>query len=495
MSDRAIRSVAVLGGGPVGLSAALAFAHALPRARVEAIETAPDPAALADRMPSTLPAIARFHARLGLDEIDLVRRGIATHRLGTRFENWSADGSPWTHVFGDYGLPAGAIGFHDLWLRARRAKAALAYDRYAAAAWLGEAGRFVHPEEDPRSSLSSYRYALRLAPAGYRARLAEAAAAAGVAIGPGALAAIERQPGGGIAALRLASGRRVEADLFVDCAGPSAPLLSALDDTFEDWRAWLPADRLLVGEAPSSAPPGPLDAAAATSAGWRWSVPLAGCRGFGLAFAADVTPESRARRILGLEDGGDGAEAVAIRPGRRPRPWVSNVLALGDAATAVDPLHGTNLSLAQSAIERAIELLPGRDCHPLELAEYNRRTGQETARVRDFLAVHYLRSGRRKGEFWSGLDRRPLPESLRRTLEQFEARGRIPVFEEETFDRQAWVAALIGLGVLPRRPGAMTGGVPAADAERGMRELAERLSTLAERLPPYAEYLARLRRG
>jgi tryptophan halogenase len=492
MSGRAIRSVAVLGGGAVGLSAALAFAHALPTARVEVIDTPPDPAALADRIPSTLPAVERFHARIGLEELDLVRRDIATHRLGTRFEKWSADGSPWTHVFGDYGLPAGAIGFHDLWLRARAAKAALPYDRYAAAALLGEAGRFVHPEEDPRSPLSTFRYALRLSPDGYRARLAEAAAAAGVAIGGGALGSIERRTDGGIAVLRLASGRTVEADLFLDCAGPSAPLLGALDPAFEDWSASLPVDRMLIGHAPSSAPPQPLDRAVATSAGWRWSIPLAGHRAFGLAFASDLTPESRARRILAAEDGGEAGETVAIRPGRRPRPWVSNVLALGDAATALDPLHGTNLSLAHGAIERAIELLPGRDCHPLELAEYNRRTAQETARVRDFLALHYLRSGRSKGEFWNGLDRRPLPESLQRTVEQFQARGRIPFFEEETFDRQAWVAALIGLGILPRQSNAMTGGVPAADAERGMRELAERLAALPDRLPPYSAYLARL---
>jgi tryptophan halogenase len=306
---------------------------------------------------------------------------------------------------------------------------------------------------------------------------------------------IERRPDGGIAALRLASGRRVEADLFLDCAGPSAPLLGALDPAFDDWSASLPVDRLLIGDAPSPAPPQPLDAAVAISAGWRWSIPLAGRRAFGLAYTGSVTPESRARRILAGEDSGEAAQAVAIRPGRRPRPWVCNVLALGDAATAVDPLHGTNLSLGHSAIERAIELLPGRDCHPLELAEYNRRAAQETARVRDFLALHYLCSGRSKGEFWNGLARRPLPEGLQRTVEQFAARGRIPFFEEETFDKHAWVAALIGLGILPWQPNAMTGSVPAAEAERGMRELAERLAALPDRLPPYSAYLARMRSG
>lgn len=492
MSERTIRSVAVAGGGIVALSAALAFAHALPQARVELVETPPDPASLADRLPSTLPAVARFHARIGVDEADLVRRGIATHRLGTRFEAWAEGGEAWTHVFGDYGLPVGTIGFHDLWLRAHRAHRALPYDRYAAAALLGEAGRFVHPQDDPRSPLSSYRYALRLDVPAYRAYLVEAATAAGVAIAAGIPAEIERREDGGIAALRLQGGRRIHADLFLDCAGPSAPLLSVLDDAFEDWSAWLPTDRLLIAEVPSDAPPHPLDTVAALPAGWRWSIPLSGRRAVGLAFAASETDDAEARRLLGVEEGG---EAAALRPGRRPRPWVRNVLAIGDAATALDLLHGTNLFLAHSAIERAVELLPGRDFHPLELAEYNRRTAQETARVRDFLALHYLRAGRGEGAFWSGLSGGPLPETLARTLEQFGARGRLPFFEEETFDKQAWIAAMIGLGQLPRRPGAMTGSVPEAQAERAMHDLAGRLAALPGQLPPYADYLARMRRG
>jgi tryptophan halogenase len=472
----------------------LAFAHALPQARVELVETPDDPAALADRMPSTLPRSALFHARLGIDEVDLVRGGVAIHRLGTRFEKWSGDGTAWVHAFGEYGRPAGGIGFHDLWLRARRARKALAYDRYAAAAVLGEAARFVHPDDDPGSPLSTYVYGLQLDMPAYRRHLAQAATAAGVAVVRGTLATTERREDGGIEALVLEDGRRISAELFLDCAGPEGHLIGAVDPSYEGWDAWLPADRLLIGEAPDEKPRQTLDRAVAASAGWRWATPLPSGRAFGLAFRSDVTPDDRARRILTLEDGGEAAEAVAIRPGRRPRPWVRNVLVLGDAATAVDPLHGTNLSLAQSAIERAIALLPGRDCHPLELAEYNRRTELETLRVRDFLALHYLRSGRRTGAFWDGLSRRPLPSTLERTVEQFGERGRVPFFEEETFDKRSWIAVMIGLGLLPRHPGAMTGAVPAAEAERAMHALAEQLAALPRRLPSYPEYLARMGR-
>jgi tryptophan halogenase len=492
---RALRTIAVVGGGAVAFSAALAFARALPRVRVGLVETPLDPAALADRMPGTLPAVGRFHAAIGVEEIGLVRGGAAVHRLGTRFERWSASGETWHHVFGEYGLGTGPVPFHQIWLRAKRAGRALAYDRYAAAAVLAAAGKFVHPADDPASPLSTFLYGLRLDPERYRARLAAEAARLPLLRAEGEVGGVERRGDGAVAALLLRDGRRFEADLYIDCTGPAALLLSACDDAFEDWAECLPCDRLLLAAAPPPDAPGPLDLAAATSVGWRWSAPLHDRSLAGLAYAGGITTEGRARRVLASEASLEAEECLAIRPGRRPRPWVGNVLALGDAAVALDPLEGANLSLAQTAIERALELLPGRDCHPLELAEYNRRTAQETERVRDFIALHYLRSGRAAGEFWQAMAGRRLPGSLARTLEQFGRRGRLPFFEEDSFEPQSWLAVLIGMGVLPAAVAPIATAIDEERAAAGMERLAARLAALPERLPPYRDYLARMARG
>ena len=482
--ERAIRSVCVAGGGLVGLSAALAFARALPRARVELVELPADPAALADRMPSSLPAIGRFHAAIGLDERELVRPGIATHRLATRFERWSSDGEPWIHAFGGTGAPVGDLPFHKAWVKARLASRAAPFERHNAAATLARAGKFVHPDDNPQSPLASFLYALRLDPPRYRERLLGQCTRQRIALTAGELGRVERREDGGVAAFRLGDGRRIEADLFLDCTGPRALLLSQLAPAFEDWGHWLPADRLLLGEDGRAAAVHPADRVEAHPEGWRWSVPLPDRALTGFAFASAATSEARARKLFGAE-----AELVAVRPGRRPRPWTSNVLALGDAATAVDPLEGANLHVAQSAILRAVELLPGRDCHPLELAEYNRRTEWETLRARDFMALHYLRAGRGSGPFWKALQGREPPETLALTLEQFERRGRLPFFEEESFDSESWLAVLFGLGVMPREVDPIADGIGEDQAAAAIAGLAERLAALPERLPDYPDYL------
>ena len=110
---RTIRSICVAGAGITGLSAALAFARALPGTSVTILDIAADPAALTDRQPASLPTVHRFHRAIGLDELELVRAGAATHLLATRFDHWAASDQPWYHSFGEHGRPAGDVPFHE----------------------------------------------------------------------------------------------------------------------------------------------------------------------------------------------------------------------------------------------------------------------------------------------------------------------------------------------------------------------------------------------
>ena len=134
MSERAIRSIVVAGGGIVGLSAALAFSRSLPRTKITVVETPRDPAALADRMPTAWPTISRFHALIGLDEIELLRSGIATHHVGTVIEGWP--GKTWVHAFAPHGRGIGPVPFDQIWSQAKRSAKARSYDTYS----MGAAG-------------------------------------------------------------------------------------------------------------------------------------------------------------------------------------------------------------------------------------------------------------------------------------------------------------------------------------------------------------------
>ena len=494
--DRAFRTIAVFGDGNTGLSAAAAFARALPWARVSIVATPTDPASLADRSPGILPATARLDAALDLSEETLTRHAGAMPRVGWRLERWTA-GPAWFHGYGEIGQTIDGAPFHQLWARAAREGSKVEpFHRYAPALALAEAGRFVHPDDHLRSPLSAFDYALRISPAARRAALRGVTQAAGISHLPaGIVATVERQSDGRVAAVQLADGRRIEADLFVDCTGPAAAILSVLDPGFEDWSAMLPVDRVLLAERiePDVAAE-PVDTATATSVGWRWRVPYGGRASVGLAFASPLAGESRARRVLASETGVGDAELVAIRPGRRARSWINNVVAFGDAAVAFDPLGWTLPQLARAAIERAVALMPGRACHPLELAEINRLTALEQDSACDFVALHYAAAQGRGGALRLG---RPpvLPSTLAATLEHYRARGRLPQWPEAMFGDDATVGLLCGMGVLPAMTDPVADAVPSARAAAAMAAIAARNAGPAGRLPPYPDYLARMRRA
>ena len=459
MTRAAIRSILIAGDGIVGLSAALAFSRALPGVAVSLLRLPEDPAAVADHFATTLPSVGRFHATIGIDELDLVRRGLAVHHLGTRF-----DGGPcgaWTHTFGDVGRGEGTVPFHQIWLAAKQSGRAFAFDRYSPASVFGNVGKFVHPSNDPASPLATYLYGLRMHPQRYREMLD--AAAADVPRTSGTIATIDRDEGGTIAGLVLTDGHRVEADLYVDCSGPAAILANAIDQGFDDWSSHLPAYHIET-QSLAEAASDPLSHVRFNRDGWHLTATVPGAT---LRATLTTTPT---------------AQSTAFRPGRRQNAFVANVLAIGDSAIMLDPLHGANLSLAHDAILRAIDLLPGRDCHPLELAEYNRLTALQADRARDYHALFQL----------SATAGSSPPDSLARTLTQWRSRGRLPFFEEETFTPSSWMQMLIGLGIVPDDVAPMARSIDADSAASAMAAFALELEQLAARLPTYRDYLARV---
>ncbi|KQU55922.1 hypothetical protein ASG67_07450 [Sphingomonas sp. Leaf339] len=425
----ALRSVAVFGGGIVAQSAALAFAKALPRAAIVQVATPVSPAALADRLPLVQPfALATFD-RLGIDPDALIDRGVATHRLAQRFEAWGPDRRPWHLSDSGTAVPSGPGAPHQRWLEAERQGDTRPFDMLLPGAVLAQSGRFA-PDLPP--PLDMTEAALRLDGDAFARVLASGLARSRVTSRSGSIASVDRDADGHVAAVMMADGTRIVADLFIDATGPAA--LVAGDMAFEDWSAALPYDRLLLQRSGAGTTP-LLDSYTATDIGWSARWPFPGGEWRALAFAA-TTREDRARRKL--PSGRDTADLISYRPGRRRDAWRGNVLTLGEAAVQPGPLGLAGLSLAWTHLALALDLLPDRTMPPSLIAEYNRRAGLRADRLCDFLAAHYR-------------GRNEAPAGLATTLVQFERRGLLPHHEEESMIDDAWAAVLLGQGMRPTR--------------------------------------------
>jgi tryptophan 7-halogenase len=485
-----IDEVVVAGGGITGWSAAAALRRRLPRLAVTVIASPAPPAALADRIGSTLPSILEFHRDIGLGDADAVLRAGSGLRLGTRFEGWTRGGD-YVHAYGEYGRAVGAASFHHHWVRAARAGKAAAFDSHSAAAAIGRAGRFAPPETEPDSPLSAIAYGLHINPPRYREMMRAYALHLGATERRGEIAGVTLRGGDGfIENVHIAGGGEVAGRLFIDCTGPDAAIRAALDTRFEDWSRWLPADRILFAEAPPPADPAPLDQAIATTAGWRWEAasPVRRALGFvyGSAHRSEGEAEADFKAAFGIEP---ERPAVALRAGRRSRPWLRNCVAIGDAAVAVEPLEWTNLHLAHSAIDRIVSMMPDRDFAEVELDDYNRQSAAEADRVRDFLVLHYAVADRPDSAFWRDAAAAEPPASLAHSLALFRERGRLPFYEEETFSRDSWLAVLLGQGVIPRRTDPLIDLVPPAHSDSAMARIRESLAAIVPTLPNQVDYL------
>lgn len=486
--DRRIREIVVAGSGLVGLSAAAILAQRIPGSTVTLVG-APPADAISERLHATLPSIVGFHGDLGIPEPQVFMGTGAAFRLGTLFEGWSGSRPSYVHAYGDVGRTIGISPFHQHWVRQAKAGKVGPYDSHSPAAMLGRGGRFVHPQQDPNSPLSTFEYGFVIDPALHRDMMRAFARHVGVVERPVGIADIRLNGENGyIEALLLDDGSEIGGHLFVDCTGPQALLRAKLDDRFEDWSQWLPCDRVGFATGPGSADPPSIDTVAAHGAGWGWESVSQASKSWGLVYASGHLSADEAEAML------PGGETLALRPGRRSQPWFRNCVAIGDAAVTMDPLEWTNLHLTHSALDRLIAKMPDRDWSPVELWDYNRECAAEADRARDFAVLHYVTADRSE-PFWRDAAAATLPDSLAHSLSVFRERGRLPLYEEETFTKHSWTTVLLGQGVIPRRVDALIDVIPSEQSEAAMTQMREGIAAMVPQLPTQGAYLRQLSSG
>lgn len=465
-----IRSIGIVGAGVAGWMAALALARALPGAGISVIETEGPDWSLGPFGPgeTSLPGFESWLADHGVDEGMLLRAARGSFSLGTAFSGWAGQEADWFLPFGTIGAPIGTIAFHQLAARLRAGGQALRLADFSLAAIAAASGRFARPSPDPRSVLSSYGYGLHLDRAGLAETLRIASGLAPVGRFHRALGDAE------ITAVELQDGTQVTADLWLDCSGPAALLIGHLDSDWESWASWLPCDRAVESWNAVEGVPPPYAHAGAFEAGWQRTVPLIGGQGGALLYASSFLP--------------DQPGAVPFAQGRRTRAWARNVVALGAAAALVEPLHGYNLALLQNALTRLVGLLPAAPGGP-EPAEYNRLAASEADRVRDFAILHYKTNGRTGEPLWDQARAVPVPETLAQKLDLYASRGRLPVYDEELFDPEEWIAVFDGQGVRPRRHDALADAIPEPQLRAHAARIREVIVDAVRRMPHHGATL------
>ncbi len=494
-NDRSLQKVAIIGGGSAGWMTAAALANAL-RGNCSITLVESDSIGTVGVGEATIPPIRLFNQRLGIDEHDFLRATQGTYKLGIRFVDWARQGHRYFHPFGPYGADFDMVPIHHYWLRARAAGDATSLDEYSMAWAAASRCRFDRPLADRRMVQSTYDYAYHFDAGMYAAYLRRYAERLGVERVEGKVVDVELdRESGYIANVVLDGGRKIGADLFVDCSGFRGLLIEEkLGTGYEEWTDWLPCDRAVAVQCTHGGEFTPYTRSTAHDAGWQWRIPLQHRIGNGYVFCSRYkTEDEAAKTLLDNLDGDPITEPRVLRftTGRRRRFWNRNCVAIGLAAGFMEPLESTSIHLIQTGIQRLLALFPDRDFDPLAIDEYNRLTGIEYETIRDFLILHYHATERDDSPLWRYCREMSIPETLTYKLEHFRAYGRIVSTGIELFQNPSWLAVFIGQLVWPERYDPLTDQRPHVESERALASLRRVMAEAADAMPTHRDYIDR----
>jgi tryptophan halogenase len=493
-SDNRVRSIVIAGGGTAGWMAAAILARATRRElmRIHLIES--EEIGTVGVGEATIPIIMNFNRILGIDEFDFVRKTQGTFKLGIEFIDWLRLGESYIHPFGRYGDDFGMTAFHQQWLRARHYGYDVAIDDFSLNIQSARAGKFNRPGKGSSPVFSTYSYAYHFDANLYAKYLRGYAEERGVERIEGKIADVAlRSEDGFIEALVMENGRRVEADLFLDCTGFRALLIGkALGVGYDDWSHWLPCDRALAVPTQRVGDPVPYTRATARTSGWQWRIPLQHRTGNGYVYCSRFISDEDARaELLANLDATPIGEPRPLRftAGRREQSWVKNCVSVGLASGFLEPLESTSIHLIQTAVSRLITLFPERDCDPMVTQEYNRQVREEIESIRDFLILHYNATERSDTPFWDYCRTMDVPDSLRFKTEMFRRTGRVPEPSYDLFHPPSWIAVLLGQGIVPEGFDPMVDGVPPTEASAILEGMRKVIAQTVQAMPTQQQFI------
>lgn len=480
MHQKAIAHVAICGAGLAGQICLAALKAYLPKhIKITLIETPHDRDADILYGTVTDAGAYAFNLSVGVTEPDVVLSSNTAFSLGTQYIQWGDDHLNWMQSFH---LPFPIVDRNSF------SSTLIAQDitdaaPYIISSQMATKGAFVHPPEDPASPLSRAEYGYQFDAAHYGALYARAAGASACDVIKSDIATVESNAAG-ITTLRLENGDSVSADLFIDCTGPQAKLLTALGSAAPKGRSIFAA----CSYAPSAQLGPAKRAVTMTDFGWQSETPLQDR----IAVMSVSAPASKRDALAAHKyDIVHRSEAVL---GARDQAWRGNCLALGHAAGVIEPLTPAPMTLLQRDIERLLSLIPVTTDMAVEAREYNRRFTSDFEHAKLFTRSLSAITISRNSPYWDALKVLDMPEKLERKITQFKRRGLLVSYDLEPFTPQDWTILHFGMRRAPQRDKASTLARPSPSTAQHLSAIRGAIVNILPKLPPHHIYMAGLKR-
>ena len=175
--------------------------------------------------------------------------------------------------------------------------------------------------------------------------------------------------------------------------------------------------------------------------------------------------------------------------GRRKKFWNKNVVALGLASGFMEPLESTSIHLINTGINKLIALLSLDGITQAQEDAFNRLTGKEYARIRDFLILHYKATSRDDSPFWNYCRTMDVPDSLTEKIDLFRHNGQIFREDDELFTETSWAAVMMGQGIVMTGHNAMADAVSEPATGQEIDAMEQSIRFVVEHMPSHGDYV------
>lgn len=464
-----IRQTVVLGGGSAGWLTAGLIAADHPRGLEDGVQVtlieSPD-VPIIGVGEGTWPTMRETLRRIGLPESEFIACCEASFKQGSKFIGWR-DGSAGDSYYHPFMLPE---GYFDTAVSA--VWQALQTDKpfaqvVGAQPQICERGLAPKQVTTPDyEAVMNYGYHLNAGLFGERLKQ-HCTEKLGVRYISDHVVSVNAHPDGDIASLVTQHNGDVAGELFIDCSGMRALLLSGYYQVpFISKRHLLFNDRALAVQVPyeqANAPIASATLSTAQEAGWVWDIGLPSRRGVGFVYSSEFTDEADAQQVLRtyLSESVPPERvealqprALAFDPGYREEFWHRNCVAVGMSSGFLEPLEASALAMVELSAKMISEELPMTRATMTTVARrFNERFRYRWDRVIDFLKLHYVLS-ERDSDYWRRA-RSPdtQPEGLLELMAIWENRSptRHDFYQtDEVFPAASYEYVLYGMGFRSR---------------------------------------------
>lgn len=472
MTSEPVKTVALCGSGLALWMSAAALSRNLPDSvKITIVETGQNPV---DDMfyGQVLPPQAyAFHLSIGLSEPELLLNTGTTFAYGTHFQSWAQTNRSWVQAF-HQPLPVWD-GVPLTKLIHQRPHASLQSSLVSAQA--GLKGVFAHPSEDGTHPLSRAEYGYAFDSKQLSALYKASTMRRPIALIVADITTVQRADTG-ITALTLSDGQTLCADFFIDCTGPHAQLQDKTNPKAESGRTV----KATLRHTPGTPLRAPIQRVRSGDYGWRSEVILRS--GAQRLTVSDANNETEGR---------DTDVSALLQLGCRANGWIENCVAIGQAASVLEPFTTAPIKLLLRDIDRIIKLFPISANMKIEAQEYNRLFRDDFIHASLFNQAHFAIPDYPEAPYWQAAAAQMNDPKLVRKLTQYESRGHLVAYDNEPFDGVDWAVLHDGMGRVPRRRDPLAALIDPAIIDTRLEALQTTIQSVVKKMPPHPVYMSK----